>query len=75
MIQQIFGVANRSCEMLWYKWESLIPDTTANKKLNAAANKVVNVDKKRDTAANKELNAAADKAINADKEWDAAVGK
>ena len=65
MIQQIFWVANRSCKILQCKYESLIPNTLANKKLNAIANKAVNADKKQDTIADKKLNAAAEKTINA----------
>ena len=75
MIQQTFGVADGSCGMLRYKRESLIPDIAADKELNAAADKAVDADKRRDTAADKELNAAADEAVDADKGQDAAAGK
>ena len=71
MIQQIFGVADGSFRMLQCKRESLIPDTSADKELNAAANKAVDTDKERNTAADKELNTAADEAVDADKQLNA----
>ena len=67
MIQQIFEVDDRSCEMLQCKQKSLIIDTTANKKLSTVVDKDVNNNKRGDTATDKKLNAAADKAIDADK--------
>ena len=75
MIQRTFGVADGSCGMLRCKRESLIPDTAADKKLNAAADEAVDADKGRDTAADKKFNAAADEAVDVDKEQDAAAGK
>ena len=59
MIQQIFKIANRSYEIVWYKWESLISDTISDKTINA--------DKRQDITDNKKLNAAADKIINVNK--------
>ena len=53
MIQQIFGVANRFYRILRYKQESLISNIVADNKLNAAADKAVNTDKKQDTTAGK----------------------
>ena len=75
MIQQIFGVADGSFRMLQYKRESLIPDTSADKELNAAANKAVDTNKEQNTAADKELNTAADEAVDADKKRDAVADK
>ena len=34
--------------MVWYKLKNLIPNTSADKILNAIANKVINIDKKED---------------------------
>ena len=45
--------------MLQCKWKSLI--------LDIAADKAVNIDKKRDITINKELNAVADKVVNTNK--------
>ena len=45
--------------MVWYKWENQIPDTAIDKKLNAAANKDVNANKRQVTIASKKLNIAA----------------
>ena len=67
MIQPIFRVVDRSCGILQCKQKSLIPDTTADKKLNTVVDKTVNTDKKQDIVANKKLNSAANKDINADK--------
>ena len=64
MIQQTFGVLNRSCKMVRYKQKSLIPDITADK--------VVYVDKKRDIAANKKLQIAVEKAVKVMKEQNTA---
>ena len=75
MIQQIFGVANESYEIIWYKQKILIPGTKANKKLNTIADKTINVDKERDIIADKKLNIAADKTINANKKQDVAASK
>ena len=61
--------------MLRCKRESLIPDTAADKVLNAAANKTIDANKRQETTANKKLNAEADKTVNADKRRDAAAGK
>ena len=52
--------------MLQYKQKSLIPDIVADKKLNAAANKAVDADKRRYIAIDKKLNTIADKGIDAD---------
>ena len=61
--------------MLQCKQKSLISDIVADKKLNAVADKAVNVDKKRNTKADKELNATVDKTFNADKRQNAAASK
>ena len=61
--------------MVQCKRESLIPDTSADKELNGAADKAVDADKKRDTAVDKELNVAADETVDADKGQDDAAGK
>ena len=45
--------------MVRYKQQNLILDTTADKKLNATNNKIVNADKKQDAGGGKQLNAAA----------------
>ena len=75
MIQPIFRVVDRSCGILQCKQESLIPNTTADKKLNTVVDKTVNTDKERDIVANKNLNTVADKGINANKKQDALAGK
>ena len=61
--------------MLRYKQESLISNTTANKNLNAEANKAVKSDKKRITIANKKLNTIANKRIDIDKKQNTIANK
>ena len=53
--------------MLRCKEKSLIPDTSANKKLNTAVDEAVDANKEPDIIADKELNAAAKEAIDANK--------
>ena len=67
IIQQTFGVTNKSYRIVQYKRKNLIP--------NGVANKAVNVNKKRNTVADKKLNAAVKKAIDADKKLNIAANK
>ena len=53
----------------------MIPNTAADKELNAAVNKAIDADKRQVTIADKELNVAADKAVDSDKRWNAVAGK
>ena len=75
IIEQIFGVANESCEIVACKRESLILDIIADKKLNAIAEKIVDVDKKQDIAADKKLDAVVEEAVDVDKRQKAAASK
>ena len=49
-----------------YKEKNLIPNTTANKKLNTVVDITVNIDKKQNITANQKFNSIADQNINAD---------
>ena len=74
MIQRTFGVADGSCGMVRCKRESLIPDTAADKELNATADEAVDADKGQTTKrcswavdADKEPNNKADEARRLDR--------
>ena len=53
----------------------MIPNIAADKKLNSAADKAVNNDKRLDSAADKKLNIVTNKAIDANKKQDTTAGK
>ena len=53
MIQQTFRIADESCSILQYKRENLILDIATDKKLNAAADKTIDINKEQDIVVDK----------------------